>query len=159
MAALREANPVQRRHLYPSQDKGSASVNPEIEKKLTELCDSNQFMNHNGIQFKEISPGRAVFELRLTDASLNPYGFAHGGALYTMADCACGTAARSDGRRYVTLSSSFNFLRSGLKGETVQAVAHVRRRGRTTCYVDVELVNEKGDLLCAGNFIFYCIDA
>lgn len=121
------------------------------------LCDANAFMNHNHIRLHSVERDRVVMELTAVADSLNPYRFVHGGALYTMADCACGTAARTDGRRYVTLSSSLSFLHSGLEGDHILADAKVRRRGRSTCYVDVDVTNEKGDLLASGNYNFFCI--
>ena len=130
-----------------------------MEEDMQALCTANEFMNHNHIKLKELSEGRAVMELAVVKESLNPYGIVHGGALYTMGDCASGIAARSDGRRYVTLSSSLNFLRSGKEGDTIQAVGQVRHRGRTTCYVDVDILGPDGRLLASGNYTFFCISA
>lgn len=129
-----------------------------IPKEIIELCEKNEFMNYNHIHLKEIAPERVVTELTVVKESLNPYGIIHGGALYTMGDCAAGIAARSDGRRYVTLSSSFNFLRSGQMGDTIQAAGTIRHRGRTTCLVDVDITDTMGRLLANGSYTFFCID-
>lgn len=129
-----------------------------ILEDMTAYCESHAFMSKNHIHLSAVELDRAVMELTAGPDSLNPYGFVHGGALYTMADCACGAAARTDGRKYVTLSSSFNFLHSGREGDTIRAEAKVRHRGRTTCYMDVELTNEKSVLLASGNFTFFCIE-
>lgn len=129
----------------------------DLEKEMAAYCKDHAFMKHNHIRLAEVEPDRAVAALDARADCLNPYGFVHGGALFTMADCACGAAARSDGRRYVTLSSSFNFLHSGLAGDSLRAEAKVRRRGRTTCYVTVDLTNGRGELLANGSFTFFCI--
>lgn len=129
-----------------------------ISEEMAAYCENHAFMNNNHIHLAEVERDRVVTILSAGPDSLNPYGFVHGGALYTMADCACGAAARTDGRKYVTLSSSFNFLHSGLNGDTIRAVAQVRRRGRSTCYVDVDLTNDRGDLLASGNYTFFCIE-
>ncbi|MDD5938011.1 MAG: PaaI family thioesterase [Clostridiales bacterium] len=129
-----------------------------LEEDLAELCAANAFMKYNHIVLKSVERDRAVMELTVQDESLNPYGMVHGGALYTMGDCAAGTAARSNGRRYVTLASNLNFLRSGMPGDVIQAVGTVRRRGKTTCYVTVDISNSEGTLLASGNFTFFCID-
>lgn len=129
-----------------------------IPENILALCEKNEFMNHNHIHLKDLEHDRVVTELTVTKESLNPYGIAHGGALYTMGDCSAGIAARSDGRRYVTLSSSFNFLRSGQLGDTIQAVGLVRHRGRTTCVVDVDVTDSQGRLLSNGSYTFFCIE-
>lgn len=122
------------------------------------LCEKNEFMNYNHIHLKEAEHDRTVMELTVVKESLNPYGIAHGGVLYTMGDCAAGLAARSDGRRYVTLSSSFNFLRSGQLGDTIQATGTIRHRGRTTCVAEVDITDSQGRLLASGSYTFFCVE-
>lgn len=128
-----------------------------MAEDMKSYCESHAFMNKNHIRLAEVERDRVVTVLDAGPDSLNPYGFVHGGALFTMADCASGAAARTDGRKYVTLSSSFNFLHSGSEGDVIRAEAKVRRRGRTTCYVDVDLTNGRDELLASGNFTFFCI--
>lgn len=129
-----------------------------VSDAILTLCAKNEFMNHNHIYLKVVEQDRVVTEMTVVKESLNPYGIAHGGALYTMGDCAAGIAARTDGRRYVTLSSSFNFLRSGQIGDTIQAIGLVRHRGRTTCVVDVDVTDSQGRLLSNGSYTFFCIE-
>lgn len=118
----------------------------------------NPFLNKNHILVKEVCRDRAVLELTAQEDSLNPLGTVHGGALFTMADSAAGTAARSTGKTYVTMSSNFTYLRSGLLGDVIRAEGRVRRRGQTTCYVDVDVTNGREELLATGNFIFFRVD-
>ena len=106
-----------------------------IAEYMATYCSGHPFMNKNHIRLEAVELDRVVTVMEAGPDSLNPYGFVHGGALYTMADCACGAAARTDGRKYVTLSSSFNFLHSGLEGDVIRAEAKVRRRGRTTFHI------------------------
>jgi len=127
-------------------------------EEIEAICASNQFMKLLGIHTVDVGGDRAVLELTAQPILENPYGIVHGGALYTLADCACGMAARGDGRSHVTLSSSFNFLRPGRLGDTIRATATVRRRGGSTCYVEVEVTDSAGELLCGGNSTFYCIE-
>ena len=129
----------------------------DIQKEMADYCGNHAFMKRNHIRLAEAEPDRVVMVMEADADHLNPYGFVHGGALFTLADCTCGAAARTDGRRYVTLSSSFSVLHSGLAGDSLQAEAKVRRRGRSTCYVVVDLTNGKGELLASGSFNFFCI--
>ena len=100
----------------------------------------------------------AVFRLTIRPESKNPYGMVHGGAIYTMADNATGAAAHTDGRSYVTQTSSLHFLRNQPEGD-ILADARVRHRGRSTCLVTVDILGEDKTLLATGEFTFFCVDA
>ena len=114
------------------------------------------FMLHNGIRCTDIGPDTATFAADLMPAGLNPHGVAHGGLLYTLADNATGAAVHSDGRRYVTLNSSFNYLRMAREG-TIVANARVVKRGKTVAVAECT-VECGGHTLATGSFTFYCLD-
>ena len=117
----------------------------------------NAFMDHNFVVIREIAEDRAVCELKMRPESRNPYGFCHGGALYTIADDAAGVAAHTDGRSYVTQSSDLHFL-SNMAYGTLTGTAKVRRRGQSTCLVAVDITGDDGKLLCTGTFVYFCVD-
>ena len=118
---------------------------------------NNAFMIHNHIQLESVEPDRAVFRLEIRPESRNVYGMVHGGAIYTLADNATGSAAHTDGRHYVTQNGSLHFLKNQEEG-IIRAVAQVRHRGRSTVLVDVDVVGADDRLLAAGEFSFFCID-
>ena len=122
-----------------------------------ELEKVNFFAAYNHIEAEFVEPDHAIFKLEIRQESKNPYGIVHGGAIYTMADNATGYAAHSDGRSYVTQSSSMHFLRNQSEG-VVRADARVRHRGRTTCLVNVDILGDGGKLLATGEFTYFCID-
>ena len=74
-----------------------------------------------------------------------------------MADNATGTAAHTDGRYYVTQTSSLHFLRNQASG-VVRATAWVRHRGKSTVLTAVDITGEGGKLLATGEFTFFCVD-
>ncbi len=129
-----------------------------LEEDIQNICAHNPFMQLLGVKPREMERDRMVFALTLTDELLNPYGIAHGGVLFSLADNTAGMAARGDGRSYVTLSSNFNFLRPGQAGDTITAQATVNHRGSTICHVDIVVQDSQGGLLASGNSVFYCID-
>lgn len=126
------------------------------EQEQMDLVARNVFMHHNHMEVSHLERDRAVVALDIVPDSLNPYGALHGGAYYTMADCAGGAACRTDGRYYVTLHGSLDFLHAARSGR-VEAEARVRHRGRTTCLVEVEITGEGGSLLARGSFNFFCL--
>ena len=111
-----------------------------------------------GIQVEEIGPGSARAVLPLTEKHLNPVGVPHGGVYFSLADTACGSAMASHGYYAVTVSTSFEFLRSGRPGDTLTAVATEVKGGRTICVYDVRIANRDGVLLGSGTFTFYKLD-
>jgi len=117
----------------------------------------NVFTLYNFMELELIERDRAVYRLEIRRESQNPYGMVHGGALYTLADDAAGTAAHSDGRHYVTQHGDLYFLDNRSRG-TIRAEGRVRRRGRSTVLVDVDITDEAGTLLATGQFSYFRVD-
>ena len=127
------------------------------EKQMKELgLRKNAFTAHNFYEVETLEKDRAVYRLDIRPESLNPYGMVHGGALYTMADDAAGAAVHSDGRYYVTQNGDLHFLKNQGSG-VIRAEGRVRRRGKATCLVEVDITNEAGELLATGQFTYFCI--
>lgn len=129
----------------------------ELLARMRERLSRNAFAVYNRMELEMVAPDRAVFRMEIRPESKNPFGMVHGGALYTMADNAAGTAAHTDGRAYVTQTSSLHFLRNQSAG-TVRAEGRVRHRGKSTCLAEVDLTGEDGVLLATGEFTFFCVD-
>lgn len=128
-----------------------------LQLQAAERTQRNAFAVYNHIELESVEADHAVFRLLIRPESKNPYGIVHGSALYTMADNATGYAAHTDGRYYVTQTSSMHFLRNQCTG-TVRADARVRHRGKSTCLVDVDIIGEDGRLLATGDFTYFCVD-
>lgn len=129
----------------------------DIEQKLEILEKKNAFSNYNRIYLESVEEDRAVYSMEIRPENRNQHGMAHGGALYTLADDAAGTAAYSDGRHYVTQSGDLHFLNNRGQG-TLWATGRVRHRGRSTVLVDVDVTDEAGALLATGTFSYFCVD-
>ena len=129
----------------------------EREIQTEDLMRGNAFMFHNYIEMESAERDKAVFKLVIRPESKNPYGIVHGGAIYTMADNAAGAVAHSDGRYYVTQTSSLHFLRNQAEG-VVRAEARIRHRGKSTCLVDVDITGEGNILLATGQVTYFCVD-
>lgn len=129
----------------------------KVLDKFREKEQANRFVTYNHIEMVLIEEDHAIFRLNIRPESKNSYGMVHGGAIYAMADNACGFAAHTDGRNYVTQTSALHFLRNQSEGE-IQADARVRHRGRSTCLVAVDLLGEDEKLLATGEFTFFCVD-
>ena len=129
----------------------------DLTERYREVNRNNPFIRHNFIEVVRVERDRAALRLSLREESRNVYGLAHGGAIYAIADNACGCAASTDGRSYVTQSSDFHYLRNQSAGE-IRASAHIRHRGKSTVLAEVEVTGEDGKLLATGSFTFFCVD-
>ena len=127
-------------------------------KALLERQDKNIFAKYNHVEVESAELDKVVYKLEINPDCKNFLGFVHGGALYTMADNAAGGAAHTDGRRYVTQTSSMYYLSNQSEG-TIRATGRVIHRGRATCLVRVEVTGDNGKLLCMGEFTFFCLDS
>ena len=86
------------------------------QESFDEITRANAFALFNGIHTNQTGENVAEAYLEMGPNSLNPYGVLHGGAYYTLADCAAGAACRTDGRKYVTLHGSLDFIRTAKEG-------------------------------------------
>ena len=110
----------------------------QIRQNTEQRMRKNAFMLHNHIELESVDKDRAVFKLDIRPESCNPYGMIHGGAIYTLADNATGTAAHSDG--------------------PVRATPWVHHRGKSPVLTAVDITGENGKLLATGEFTFFCVD-
>lgn len=129
----------------------------ELQNERLQKSIYNGFAKYNEIMLVEMEPDRAVFRVEIREENKNPFGMLHGGAIYTLADQATGTAAHTDGRTYVTQTSAMHFLRNQAEG-VVYATGTVRHRGRSTVLTTVDITNEEGKLIATGEFTFFCVD-
>ena len=120
--------------------------------------EQNPFMKHNGIRAIWLDERQARVEAQIGPGSLNAMGTVHGGLMMAAAEIACGLLVRSDGRKYVTLDSSFRFLRSST-AERIEARAERVKGGRTVSFARAQVVvPDTGRLLAEGDFTFYCLE-
>lgn len=118
---------------------------------------ANPFMAYNHIQICQLSPEKSVVKVDLVPESKNMDGHVHGGLLYSMADCAAGITARSNGKNYVTQSAHINFLKNVNSG-TIYATAEVVKRGSHIAVFHVSITDEKNSLLADGTVDMYRIN-
>lgn len=126
----------------------------DFEKLIAATNQGNHFMIYNFMKLTKLWEDHAIVELTVQKESKNLFGAIHGGVFVTMADCAAGAAARSRGKRHVTLNNNFEFLRT-TRNETIRAYSSVRHRGKTICVVSVEVKDGDDKLLACGTFTMF----
>jgi len=120
---------------------GVAVRNPEFEGAVRTSFARQKFLSTLGASLVEVSPGRVSIELPFSAALGQQHGFAHAGALATVADSACGYAALTlCDRGFEVLSVEFKLnLLAPARAARFVATGEVVRSGRTlsVCRADV----------------------
>jgi acyl-CoA thioesterase len=113
------------------------------------------FSQQIGMKLIELQPGFARATLPITDATVNIYKMAHGGAIFSVADQACEAAGNSFGEPAVALQHSIHFLAAGKSGDFLEATARVTHRSNRVGLIEFEVKNQEGFLLAAGQQLIY----
>ncbi|NDV67099.1 PaaI family thioesterase [Bacteroides sp. 224] len=112
-----------------------------------EFFKKDRFAFENGIELIEINKGYAKARLIVGEQHLNAGNTTQGGAIFTLADLALAAAANSHGKLALSTTSNITFLRGSGPGDTLYAEAKERYTGRSTGHYQVDVTNQKGDLI------------
>lgn len=112
-----------------------------------EFFKNDLFAEGTGVELLEVKEGYSKARLTITEKHLNAGHRTQGGAIFTLADLALAAAANSHGTLTFSLSSTITFLRSSGPGDTLYAEARERYTGRTTGYYQIDITNQRGDLI------------
>lgn len=112
-----------------------------------EFFKKDRFADMAGVELVEIKEGYSKARLVVTEEHLNAGHRTQGGALFTLADLALAAAANSRGILAFSLSSGITFLRSSGPGDILYAEARERYVGRTTGHYQVDITNQRGELV------------
>lgn len=130
-----------------------------FEEQLEFANQHNLFMVHNKIKATVLNEEKAEVMWEKEASGLNAMGGVHGGLLFLMGDCAAGLLARAKGGTFVTLDSTFRYLRDGREAKSLLASSTLVKRGTTVTIVrSVLTVKETGKVLAEGEFTFFCVD-
>ncbi|WP_345989217.1 PaaI family thioesterase [Sulfurimonas sp. HSL1-2] len=102
------------------------------------------FLEHTGATLKRAEQGEAEVELHVQPHHLQHLGFVHGGVISTLMDNTGWYAAVSnldEGYTAVTMEIKINYLKPA-SGKHLLASAAVKRQGRKTAFVTIELHDE-----------------
>ena len=100
-----------------------------------------------GMQVTAIAPGRATVTMTVRADMLNGHATCHGGLITTLADSAFAFACNSGNELTVASGLSIDFVAPGREGDLLTAEAHeVQAAGRTGVY-DVNVHNQRGELV------------
>ncbi|MFO1412685.1 MAG: methylmalonyl Co-A mutase-associated GTPase MeaB [Burkholderiales bacterium] len=114
------------------------AVHPE-GARLRAFCEADPFQNHLGIEFVASGPGTTTMRMRVEPHHINFNGTCHGGAIFTLADCAFGVAANQYGVIAAGIDTHLTFQVAAVAGDVLTARStEISRTNRLAIYrVDV----------------------
>ena len=118
------------------------------EKLLAYGTKAEPFTVHNHIRVTDLQDGEARVELTLQPESLNRWGTAHGGILFSLCDVAMGMAIMTLRQEMVvTVNTSIDYLAAAAAGSTLTAVGKVDRMGGKMVFCSGEVTDEAGKVI------------
>ena len=126
---------------------------PRLKESLLEwMKTKNHFWSLLGIELIEVKKGWAKIRLPFSEKLVNGVGVAHGGAIFSPADSAVGMALvglLNQDENLSTMEMKINYLKP-FKGGEIVAEAKIIHKGTQTAIGDVEVRDEKEDLIAKG---------
>ena len=112
-------------------------------EEAREYFSNDRFATENGMAIDELDAEHSVCSMTLSARHRNAYGGVMGGAIFTLADFAFATLTNDRERITVAQQVSVNYL-SQAKGGRLMATARYRKDGRSSCVVNVDVVDDTG---------------
>ena len=130
---------------HPAMDERSARA--LAERVAASMYARDTATQALGIRVVRVEPGFAELAMMVRNDMLNGHEICHGGFIFTLADSAFAYACNSYNLNTVASGCAIEFMAPARCGETLKARAHERQlAGRTGVY-DVEVANERGEIV------------
>ncbi|NNF62850.1 MAG: hotdog fold thioesterase [Acidimicrobiia bacterium] len=115
---------------------------------LAALLERDPFATSLGIELVSVDP--ITLRMQLTDAHANFHGVTHGGAVFSLADCAFSLASNEAGEPAFAIDTHLVLPAGSKPGDTLTAVAEEVTRGRTLA--TYRIIVTRDDDRVVGNF-------
>lgn len=124
-----------------------AEPSADARNAAERMLDADEASRAIGIELTELSQGRAVATMTVTELMVNGHDIAHGGYVFLLADTAFACACNSHGPVTVAAGAEISFVAAARLGDTLVATAEERTRyGRNGIY-DVTVRRDDGAVI------------
>lgn len=117
-----------------------------MESDVERYFTLDRFARHLGITLVKTSPGYAKVKMIVGKDHLNGVGIVHGGAIFSLADCAFAVASNSHGTVALAINATISFFRATREGELFAEAREVARNPKLATY-EVTVTDELGDIV------------
>ncbi len=127
-------------------------------KAIREALNGDPFARLLGIEVQEVGEGYGRASMRVRADLLNSQGFAHGGAIFSLADMAFAAASNSHNKVAVALSVNVNYRRPIGEGTELLAEAFEESLGRSTALYRILVKTKEGELVASCQGLAFRMD-
>lgn len=107
----------------------------DITDSSREFFSNDNFAQENGIEIVEVSTGRAKVSMKIEDKHRNSHGTTvHGGALFTLADCAFALASNSYGIPSTCINAHISYMTAAREGVLIAEAEEFTKNPRPDTY-------------------------
>jgi len=99
--------------------------------RVVQLLGQDRYAQHLGVRLVEVDDRRVVLEMPVAPKHLNFLDLTHGGAVFSLADCAMSLASNGGADRAVAIDAHLVISGGSAEGDTLRAVAEPAIGGRT----------------------------
>ena len=130
---------------------------PERQALVMKAVNSSPYYRHVSMAIVAFVETGSKLEMEVKQEHLNVWGTAHGGALASLIDSACGLATvpvLAEDEAVVTLNLQVHYL-AAVKPGKLTAFGKVVHRGRTVIVTEAEIRDASGALVAKGGTTHY----
>ncbi|MEJ5301714.1 MAG: hotdog fold thioesterase [Thermodesulforhabdaceae bacterium] len=117
-----------------------------MEREIERYFEQDRFAKHLGITLVESSPGYAKMSMPIREFHLNGVGISHGGAIFSLADCAFAVASNSHGTVALAINVAISYFKAKRQGTLFAEAREVARNSKLATY-EVTVTDESGELI------------
>lgn len=121
----------------------SASDLPPLALLKEQFTERDGYMRALGAEIVDIDRGSAIIRMTVRKESLNFNGTCHGGAIFSLADCAFGVATNSYGVLSAGIDAHMTFNAAARVGDTLTATAREVSRSRKIAIYEITVAGEE----------------
>ena len=118
-------------------------VSQEKLEEIRNFFDGDRFAAMAGCFIEEVDESYSICSMEIGEKHRNAYGGIMGGAIFTLADFAAAVVANQNGAKTVANNMNITFVGNS-KEDKIIATARMVKDGRSTSFVQVEILDSKG---------------
>ena len=99
------------------------------------------------MKIENVVPGSAALSMKIEKYMTNGFKICHGGYIFLLADSTFAFSCNTYNKVTVAQGCSIEYLRPAHEKDQLTATGREIKRGRTTGLYDIDVVNQKGDLV------------